>query len=607
MDVSDYESLGQLIGVPPNQMRRHFETMSFDSFRVKELKVIIEFMQGKGYVGLRKTGRKQELQDNIRTSILRFNRSSGGSSSSNNNSPPSYNGRYQPDHQYGSSYGTGSSVPPSYSSDGHYGGSAYGWRKPEPPAYGRSAYDQAPPWSKPDPYNRSSYSHSSYPNYSSRQSNGGDFEKLLDLHTKGRSPFFSLEGLLGHASLSPYYPAAFDFKITPALYMQLKTPKRPDVPPFAVHAHLLRNVCLMSCLPMCAAGPVRDAHAICCTMSTLSELQGPFAVDAQSTAMPALCVLLQGLFCVHAHLLHADRGHVPWDAHFRITINNYELRPPTPKNKSKLKKKGFEFVKPTDISEYVSYSNTFKVELVGMEDPSTHFECTVLLEIVRIKKSSDVEKEVRFRPVSNTSSSSSSSSSSSLPNPPEQVRECAVCKNRDEDKLLRCSRCRTTWYCGPEHQKIDWPNHEPVCRSPPPVKPPSSPTPPVKKEPLVKKEKDHTEEGLMEGDALLSLACPLSLRRIDRPAKGLKCDHTRCFDLSTFIMYCEQSWIWQCPICDQAIAPSELILDQTLERILKEAPEDCEQVRLKPNGDFEPVKQETMQEREERVCSHLNK
>eukprot|EP00808_Paulinella_micropora_P003159 g43559.t1 len=127
-----------------------------------------------------------------------------------------------------------------------------------------------------------------------------------------------------------------------------------------------------------------------------------------------------------------------------------------------------------------------------------------------------------------------------------------------------------------------------VCRSPPPVKPPSSPTPPVKKEPLVKKEKDHTEEGLMEGDALLSLACPLSLRRIDRPAKGLKCDHTRCFDLSTFIMYCEQSWIWQCPICDQAIAPSELILDQKLERILKEAPEDCEQVRLKPNGDFEP-------------------
>eukprot|EP00808_Paulinella_micropora_P003157 g43547.t1 len=125
-----------------------------------------------------------------------------------------------------------------------------------------------------------------------------------------RTRFFLLQLFLLQGE-SPYYPAAFDFKITPALYMQLKTPKRPDVPPFAVHAHLLRNVCLMSCLPMCAAGPVRDAHAICCTMSTLSELQGPFAVDAQSTATPALCVLLQGLFCVHAHLLHADRGHVP--------------------------------------------------------------------------------------------------------------------------------------------------------------------------------------------------------------------------------------------------------------------------------------------------------
>jgi uncharacterized C2H2 Zn-finger protein len=38
---------------------------------------------------------------------------------------------------------------------------------------------------------------------------------------------------------------------------------------------------------------------------------------------------------------------------------------------------------------------------------------------------------------------------------------CVVC-GRD-DRLLRCSRCKSVFYCTKEHQKLDWKRHKRLC------------------------------------------------------------------------------------------------------------------------------------------------
>lgn len=42
---------------------------------------------------------------------------------------------------------------------------------------------------------------------------------------------------------------------------------------------------------------------------------------------------------------------------------------------------------------------------------------------------------------------------------------CAVCNRTD--KLLRCSRCKTVFYCTKEHQKRDWKRHKEFCTTHP--------------------------------------------------------------------------------------------------------------------------------------------
>ena len=42
---------------------------------------------------------------------------------------------------------------------------------------------------------------------------------------------------------------------------------------------------------------------------------------------------------------------------------------------------------------------------------------------------------------------------------------CKVCGASSEKvKLLKCSRCRTVYYCSSEHQKEDWKNHKKNCK-----------------------------------------------------------------------------------------------------------------------------------------------
>jgi len=44
-----------------------------------------------------------------------------------------------------------------------------------------------------------------------------------------------------------------------------------------------------------------------------------------------------------------------------------------------------------------------------------------------------------------------------------EIMPCRVCKTIQN--TFKCSRCRTAFYCGKEHQKLDWPLHKAGCRA----------------------------------------------------------------------------------------------------------------------------------------------
>ena len=71
----------------------------------------------------------------------------------------------------------------------------------------------------------------------------------------------------------------------------------------------------------------------------------------------------------------------------------------------------------------------------------------------------------------------------------------------------------------------------------------------------------------------LQLKDPLSFCRIQIPVKTVKCKHLQCFDLSTFIQYCERNGIWYCPCCPSkpGLSIDDVYVDQFFSSIIKDA------------------------------------
>lgn len=127
------------------------------------------------------------------------------------------------------------------------------------------------------------------------------------------------------------------------------------------------------------------------------------------------------------------------------------------------------------------------------------------------------------------------------------VRRCPVCGKTDD--LLRCSRCKSEWYCNETHQRDHWAQHKLVCQhrdEPPPPPPPAAPPAGVSMS-GVKSEfglgysngsagagsssATAGSDDVVEVETLVSLDCPLTIERLVLPAQGKYCTHPQCFEL----------------------------------------------------------------------------
>lgn len=63
--------------------------------------------------------------------------------------------------------------------------------------------------------------------------------------------------------------------------------------------------------------------------------------------------------------------------------------------------------------------------------------------------------------------------------------------------------------------------------------------------------------------------CPLTRKLILRPARGVKCNHPQCFDLTGFLCYSIKKHIWQCPICHIDLQAEDLRIDPYFFKVAK--------------------------------------
>lgn len=97
------------------------------------------------------------------------------------------------------------------------------------------------------------------------------------------------------------------------------------------------------------------------------------------------------------------------------------------------------------------------------------------------------------------------------------------------------------------------------------------------------------EEGVDSNSFLLSLICPLSLKKLSKPVRGISCKHLLCFDLIFYLRYTRECGKWKCPVCDNDCRYEDLRLDQFVIDILSSVPANCESVAIDEKGNVTPV------------------
>ena len=109
--------------------------------------------------------------------------------------------------------------------------------------------------------------------------------------------------------------------------------------------------------------------------------------------------------------------------------------------------------------------------------------------------------------------------------------------------------------------------------------------------------KENEADQIQEVGFTVSLLCPLSCLRIEVPGRGVKCSHVQCFDLSSYIAYCNHRHSWNCPICNLSTPFVELFKDNFFLSILNQIDPECPHAVVMPNGSFLPKYPDTIAQR----------
>ncbi|KAL7333107.1 hypothetical protein PS15p_202055 [Mucor circinelloides] len=87
--------------------------------------------------------------------------------------------------------------------------------------------------------------------------------------------------------------------------------------------------------------------------------------------------------------------------------------------------------------------------------------------------------------------------------------------------------------------------------------------------------KDDQDVEIFTGDEVVSMLDPISLARIQHPARCIFCTHKTSFDAVTFFKFQVNSMIWNCPICSVRIRGiQDLYIDYQTKKALIEYPDE---------------------------------
>eukprot|EP00698_Gefionella_okellyi_P000643 TRINITY_DN1056_c0_g1_i1.p1 TRINITY_DN1056_c0_g1~~TRINITY_DN1056_c0_g1_i1.p1 ORF type:complete len:488 (-),score=75.86 TRINITY_DN1056_c0_g1_i1:1213-2676(-) len=103
----------------------------------------------------------------------------------------------------------------------------------------------------------------------------------------------------------------------------------------------------------------------------------------------------------------------------------------------------------------------------------------------------------------------------------------------------------------------------------------------------VKSSFGHQGDELSSQSAMISMRCPLTMKRIEHAGRATKCTHLGCFDLKTYLMFCQQSLKWSCPLCSKQAFFSDLVYDNYFQSLLSVVSGD--KAELLPSGDWRNV------------------
>jgi len=94
----------------------------------------------------------------------------------------------------------------------------------------------------------------------------------------------------------------------------------------------------------------------------------------------------------------------------------------------------------------------------------------------------------------------------------------------------------------------------------------------------------------------LKLRCPLSFERVVIPVRGEQCQHLQCFGLGAYLESNMKMRAlnnrWTCPVCGNRLKPHDLRVDDFVDKVLKETPQNCDEVEILEDGSYRLTNEE---------------